>query len=204
MNNKNNLINRGGYSIKDGMLSTSQRNGIWTAKDAEHHQTSKQLANWIKKAMETFSLKSFCDFGCGNGFYVNELLDNSCNGIGIEGNANGIKYPLNVFIGDLTKKLYLSHDCSISLEVGEHLPKEAQEVFMSNVCDSAKQMLILSWAEIGQAGIGHVNCRSQEDVIADVESRGFIWDKELTKDARNNIDDNTSWFRRTLLIFKRK
>lgn len=179
-------------------------NGIWTKQDAEHHQTSQKLADWIKKAMETYSLKSFCDFGCGNGFYVNELLDSSYYGIGIEGNANGIKYPLNVFIGDLTKKLYLSHDVSISLEVGEHLDKVHQEIFMENICDSTNLLLILSWAEIGQAGIGHVNCRSQEDVIADVESRGFILDKELTKDARQNIDDNTDWFRRTLLIFKRK
>ena len=153
-----------------------------------------------------YGLKTFCDFGCGNGYYVNQLLKeyDEFYGIGIDGNKDGIEYPLNVFVGDLTQKLSLTHDLSISLEVGEHLPKESQEIFMSNVCDSAKQMLILSWAEIGQAGIGHVNCRSQEDVIADVESRGFIWDKELTKDARNNIDDNTSWFRRTLLIFKRK
>ena len=99
---------------------------------------------------------------------------------------------------------YLVCDVSISLEVGEHLPKEAQEVFMQNVCNSAENALILSWAEIGQAGIGHVNCRSQEDVIEDVESRGFVLDKELTKDARENIDDNCDWFRRTLLIFKRK
>lgn len=181
-------------------------NGIWTKQDAEHHQVSEKLAMWIIKIMYMYGLKTFCDFGCGNGYYVNQLLKeyDEFYGIGIEGNAQGIEYPTNIFIQDLTKKLNLSHDLSISLEVGEHLPKESQEVFMSNVCDSAKQMLILSWAEIGQAGIGHVNCRSQEDVIADVESRGFIWDKELTKDARNNIDDNTSWFRRTLLIFKRK
>ena len=179
-------------------------NGIWTSKDAEHHQTSLKLANWMIKTMADYGCKSFCDFGCGNGYYVKQLGWNGFEGIGIEGNKYGITYSIKVDIADLTKQLDYNSDVSISLEVGEHLPKEAQEVFMSNVCDSAKQMLILSWAEIGQAGIGHVNCRSQEDVIADVESRGFIWDKELTKDARQNIDDNTSWFRRTLLIFKRK
>jgi len=179
-------------------------NGIWTKQDAEHHQTSQKLADWMKRTMAKFECESFCDFGCGNGFYVNELLKHGFHGIGIDGNEHGIKYPSNVFVGDLTNRLFLSHDVSISFEVAEHLDKVHQETFMANVCLSANKMIFLSWAEIGQAGIGHVNCRSQEDVIADVESRGFIWDKELTKDARNNIDDNTSWFRRTLLIFKRK
>jgi len=179
-------------------------NGIWTKQDAENHQVSEKLAKWIKAHLYYDELKSFCDYGCGNGYYVKELLEGGFHGIGIDGNENGIKYPLNVFVGDLTKPLNLSHDLSISLEVGEHLPKEAQEVFMQNVCNSAKKQLILSWAEIGQAGIGHVNCRSQDDVIQDVESRGFIWNEMLTKDARQNIDDNCDWFRRTLLIFKRK
>jgi len=179
-------------------------NGIWNAKDAEHHQTSKQLANWIIKTMTELKCESFCDFGCGNGYYVNELLGYGFMGFGIDGNENGIEYPKNIYVEDLTKKMNYLTDVSISLEVGEHLPKEAQETFMQNVCNSAKKMLILSWAEIGQAGIGHINCRSQEDVIQDVESRGFVLDKELTKDARNNIDDNTSWFRKALLIFKRK
>ena len=179
-------------------------NGIWTKQDAEHHQTSQKLADWMKRTMAKFECESFCDFGCGNGFYVHELLLYGFYGIGIDGNADGIEYPSNVFVGDLAKRTFLIHDVSISLEVAEHSPKEYKEPFMRNVCDSAKNMIFLSWAEIGQPGIGHVNCRSQEDVIQDVESRGFIWDKELTKDARNNIDDNTSWFRRTLLIFKRK
>lgn len=179
-------------------------NGIWTKQDAEHHQVSEKLADWIYEFMDAELCFSFCDFGCGNGYYVDYLLNEGNYGIGIEGNADGVEYPNNVFFQDLTKPIKLTHHVSISLEVGEHLPKEAQEVFMQNVCNSAENALILSWAEIGQAGIGHVNCRSQEDVIEDVESRGFVLDKELTKDARENIDDNCDWFRRTLLIFKRK
>lgn len=179
-------------------------NGIWNKKDAEHHQTSEKLANWIANEMRSEWCRSFCDFGAGNGYYVDRLLTIGYHGIGIEGNEAGIEYPANIFIGDLGKKLFLSHDCSISLEVGEHLPKEAQEQFMKNICESANKMLILSWAEIGQPGIGHINCRDQEDVIQDVESREFLLDEIATAEARLHIDDNTDWFRRTLLIFKRK
>jgi tryptophanyl-tRNA synthetase len=153
---------------------------------------------------EKNNVKSFCDFGCGNGYYVDHLLRNDFHGIGIEGNLHGVAYLKNIFIDDLTKKLFLKHDVSISLEVGEHLPKEAQETFMQNVCNSATRRLVLSWAEIGQPGIGHINCRSQYEVIRDVKSRGFEFDVLSTQIARENIDDNTDWFRRTLLIFKRE
>jgi cyclopropane fatty-acyl-phospholipid synthase-like methyltransferase len=179
-------------------------NGIWTAGDAEHHQTSEKLAITIARLMATSGCKSFCDFGCGNGYYVDFLVNKGWAGIGIDGNEAGVKYKTNVFIEDLTLAINLKHDCSISLEVAEHLPKSAQETFMKNVCDSARKLLILSWAELGQPGIGHVNCRSQEDVIADVCSRGFELDLLETKQARSNIDANCSWFERTLLIFKRK
>jgi tryptophanyl-tRNA synthetase len=107
-------------------------------------------------------------------------------------------------VHDLTTPMGLEIQCSvISLEVGEHLPKEAQETFMNTLVNHCAEHLILSWAEIGQAGIGHINCRSQEDVINDIVSRGFEYLPNETQDARNNIDDNCNWFRRTLLIFKR-
>lgn len=178
-------------------------NGIWTAKDAEHHQVSELLAEFIYNRMRWIKATTFCDFGCGNGYYVDYLLKKGFHGVGIDGNKAGIKYKTNVFVEDLTFPIQLKHDVSISLEVAEHLPKSAQETFMRNVCDSAQNSLILSWAEIGQPGIGHVNCRSQEDVIADVESRGFKLNKIDTDIARYNVDYNTDWFRRTLLIFDR-
>lgn len=180
------------------------QSGIWNEKNAVHHQTSQKLVMWIGSKMIDKYCASFCDFGAGNGYYVNELLKRGFHGIGIEGNPSGIKFPVNIFIGDLAERIFLHHDVSISLEVGEHLPKEAQDDFMENVCLSANKMLILSWAEIGQPGIGHINCRSQEDVIADVEGRGFYLDREATTEARENIDDNCDWFRRTLLIFLKK
>jgi len=179
-------------------------NGIWNSKDADHHQVSPMLVKWIRRYLMENDCKTFCDFGCGNGYYVDQLNSYGIHGIGIEGNKDGLVWDKNIIIADLTTRLVFEHDCSISLEVGEHLPKEFEEVFMDNICNSAKKILILSWAEIGQPGIGHVNCKSQESVIRDVESRGFKLDKEATKEARQNIDDNTDWFRRTLLIFKKK
>jgi len=177
-------------------------NGIWNAEFAQHHQSSEKLAKWLSNYLpkETHVI----DFGCGTGYYMGYIENEGFTTLGIDGFE--IENPLcfNFMVYDLTTPLDLEIQCSvISLEVGEHLPKEAQETFINTLVSHCDKHLILSWAEIGQPGIGHINCRSQKDVIADVVSRGFEYLPNETQDARNNIDDNTSWFRRTLLIFKR-
>jgi len=178
------------------------KNGIWNAEHAKHHQSSEKLAKWLAGYLPKESV--VIDFGCGNGYYMGYLEQLGFHTAGYDGNKS-IEILCKYFrVCDLTNKLRLQAKCSIvSLEVGEHLPKEAQETFMQTLTVNCENHLILSWAEIGQPGIGHINCRSQEDVINDVESRGFKLNKEATADARNNIDDNCDWFRRTLLIFNR-
>lgn len=111
-----------------------------------------------------------------------------------------------VVIHDLTKPLQQEFikGSVISLEVGEHLPKSAQETFTQTLVNNCDKHLVMSWAEIGQPGIGHINTRDINEVIRDVESRGFEYKKELTLRTRLTIEENTSWFRKTLLIFERK
>jgi cyclopropane fatty-acyl-phospholipid synthase-like methyltransferase len=177
-------------------------NGIWNAEFAQHHQSSEKLAKWLVNYLPTEDY--VIDFGCGTGYYMGFLEKNDFETTGIDGFA--IDNPLcsNFIVHDLTKPIELPIEGSvISLEVGEHLPKEAQETFINTLVSHCAKHLILSWAEIGQPGIGHINCRSQEDVINDIVSRGFEYLPNETQDARNNIDDNCDWFKRTLLIFRR-
>ena len=176
-------------------------NGIWTPLAASsYHQDSPKLANWLSNYLPKTTL---VDFGCGTGYYCAQLQKAGIDCLGVDGNAESIEHS-NYVKHDLTMIATLGKfDTVISLEVGEHLPKYAQESFMKTLTNHAKKHLILSWAEIGQAGVGHINCRTQEDVIADVENRGFKLNKDATIDARNSIDDNCDWFRRTLLVFNK-
>lgn len=195
-------------------MSTHNPNGIWSQATADaSHQNSPKLAAWLAKYLPKAQM--VIDFGCGNGFYVAGLVHNGFKALGFEGtdSDNFLCNKEHVVIGDLTEPIQVVLPIAgfpvpikgsvISLEVGEHLPASAQETFMQTLVNHCKKHLILSWAEIGQPGIGHINCRSQEDVIQDVEIRGFKLNKEATADARANIDDNTDWFRRTLLVFER-
>lgn len=180
------------------------QNGVWTQETADAtHQSSPNLAVWLANYLPNDT--PVIDFGCGVGYYVHHLEQNGFEATGIEGFKLDSFLSKRIYVHDLTEKFPSFPKFSvISLEVGEHLPKSAQETFMNTLIDNCYKHLVLSWAEIGQAGLGHINCRSQEDVIQDVESRGFKLNKQATKDARNNIDDNCDWFRRTLLIFERK
>lgn len=178
-------------------------NGVWTQETAdETHQSSANLAKFLKEYLPKDQY--VFDFGCGNGYYISELEKEGFTCMGFEG------FPLNNFlsksvnVADLTCPIVIGAKGSvISLEVGEHLPKEAQETFMGTVTRHCKGKLIFSWAEIGQPGLGHINCRDQKEVIADVCARGFKYMEELTLQVRATIEENTSWFQRTLLIFER-
>lgn len=177
-------------------------NGIWNAESAQHHQSSLKFAKWLAKYLPKRT--AVIDFGCGNGYYVKYLLKECFGAVGVDGNADiDLKYP-NFVKADLSEKFTTDDEYSIiSLEVGEHIPKEGQEQFMQNLTNNCHKHLILSWASIGQPGIGHINCRDQKEVIADVESRGFKLNEAATKEARANVDKNCDWLERNLLVFEK-
>jgi cyclopropane fatty-acyl-phospholipid synthase-like methyltransferase len=177
-------------------------NGIWNKDDATHHQSSLKLAKWLADYLPKET--PVVDFGCGTGYYMGYLETKGFSTLGIDGNTPEIPLCSNFIQKDLTAILSFADKFNVvSLEVGEHLPKKYQENFMRNITKFCDKHLILSWAEIGQAGIGHINCRTQEDVIADVESRGFKLNITATYEARCNVDRNCDWLERNILIFER-
>lgn len=177
--------------------------GIWDQFTADkYHQSSPKLAAWMAEFLTTD--KPVIDLGCGNAFYCAELAKKGFQCLGVEG------FPLNNFlhdqiaIKDLTQPIDLPvRGNVISLEVIEHLPKEAEYIFLDTISLHCTNKLIFSWALTGQPGIGHVNCADQEYAIEQIVNRGFNYLSEKTIEARKSIDANTSWFERTLLIFER-
>ena len=178
-------------------------NGAWTQETADAaHQSSPKLAAWIADFLSTD--RPVIDLGCGIGYYVNYLRERGFEAFGIEG------YKLNnfvtefVLVRDLTKPLVFKGEPHvITLEVGEHIPKEHEQTFLDTITNSCGDKLVMSWALPGQPGIGHINCQPREYIIAEVERRGFRYLPELTEEAKQHVDDNCDWFRRTLLIFER-
>ena len=93
------------------------------------------------------------------------------------------------------------YDWVLSLEVGEHIPKEYEAEFIANLDRHAREGVILSWAVKGQGGHGHVNNQDNDYLKAIFEDYGYINDlvaEEALRDA-----STTPWFPNTLMVFRK-
>lgn len=147
-------------------------------------------------------LKTIIDIGCGNGKYTAALKEAGyvCRGY------DGSPLTMDITRGecgimDFSKDVDLGrYDLVLSLEVGEHIPVEYEQIFIDNLCRHSKGSILISWAIEGQAGTGHVNCRNNDYIIAEMKERGFIYDEELSQYFRGN--SYLPWFKNTLMYFE--
>jgi len=74
------------------------------------------------------------------------------------------------------------YDWVYSVEVGEHIPEEFEDIFIDNLVRAASKGIVLTWAHVGQPGDGHFNCRNRTYIIQKFKDKGFsIDEKELEK-----------------------
>ena len=149
-----------------------------------------------------FKVETVVDIGCGNGSYVRKFIEAGFDCVGYDGS------PLTEEISggmchiiDFSEAIDIGkYDLVVSLEVGEHIPKQYEEVYLDNIIRAARRNIVLSWAIEGQPGYGHVNCRNNDYVIEEIEKRGFIFDKEGSLYLRDK--STLPWFKNTIIIFK--
>ena len=142
------------------------------------------------------------DFGCGNADYARRLQAEGKNVDAFDGNpntpemTNGFAKVIDLSVPfDLEKK----YECVISLEVGEHIPKNREQDYLDNLDRHCKQCLILSWALPGQGGDGHVNEQSNEYIIDQMSNRGYSFYKEAADYFKQVA--NLWWFKKTIMVF---
>jgi len=181
-------------------------NGIWTEDEAAiHHDFSYCLAKWIGEYLP--KNQRLADIGCGPAWYLRYFHDIGFESlIGFEGTKQNFAFG-DVTIADLTKPLppYKGEGHNvICLEVGEHIPEYGLQTFIDNLAMvTGIGKLILSWAVPEQDGIGHVSCRHNIWVIDQMEKRGFKLLVDDTLTIRTVVENRFSYFRNTLMIFKR-
>lgn len=188
-------------------MTNIRKTGYWDGKTAHnHHVHSQELSNWICEFLKGQEETTIIDFGCGLGNYLKDLEKNNFKSLlGIEGDPPIKKIFSKIIQQDLTKDFsLLTHFGNvISLEVGEHIPKEYQDIYIENITKHCNNYLIISWAVRNQPGHGHVNCLDNDEVISIIENKGFKFLKDSSQEARNVIKENTSWFKNTIMIFKK-
>lgn len=180
--------------------------GVWNQQEADTaHIFSYKVAKWIADfAKSKFKKPLVYDFGCGKGTYTQYFLDRKIEAFGIDGEVYEGLETENFIKHDLTNQIKLTQaDLVVCLEVGEHIPSKYYPQFIANLVNSCDEWLILSWAVPGQDGIGHVNCQTNDWVKDELWALGFQFMPEETREIRKQPENYVSYFRDTLLIFKR-
>ena len=175
--------------------------GFWLTNDESGHAFDKSLANKLK---EIFLNCDVLDLGCGPGYYTRFLLDNNIQSEGWDGNPNTHIISKGLCnVADLTQiHNFEKKDWVLSLEVGEHIPKEYESIFIQNLINHSKKGIVLSWATPGQPGDGHVNCQSNEYVVDIMRSHNYILDVHSTIQLRKAAE--LWWFQNTIMVFRKK
>ncbi|MEM3857983.1 MAG: methyltransferase domain-containing protein [Candidatus Micrarchaeaceae archaeon] len=160
-----------------------------------------KLALFLTKYLKN---ETVADFGCGSGSYLKILKENNINVIGYDINPDtyeiteGLGYTL-----DLTQNINIpTFDWILSLNVGEHIEIEKEDIFINNIHKHNKKGVIISWATDKHKGLNHVNCHENK----------YIKDKFIQLGYINDIKDETmlrdkcslSWFKETLMVFKKQ
>ena len=93
-------------------------------------------------------------------------------------------------------------DWAITIEVGEHIPKASEQVFLDNIVSLGRKGVILSWAIPGQGGNQHINEQSNEYVIGEMKKRGLTYNEPQSMKFRKSVQKHR-WLRNTIMVFER-
>lgn len=183
--------------------------GFWENETSEGHAHDEELAKALVEFFRSNSVESVADMGCGDGFYTKYLNANKICCLGVDGNPNTPELTDGQgYVLDLTQKHNFGPlDWVLSLEVGEHIPSQFESVFIENLDVHNKHGIILSWAVPGQGGDGHVNCKTNQEIISKISALGYTYDEEASVALRNSCakyPHNGWWFSQTLMVFRRK
>lgn len=90
------------------------------------------------------------------------------------------------------------YDLAISMEVAEHLPESASDVFVDNICNHADTVLF-SAAHPGQGGDNHINEQPIEYWVEKFEKHGY--NKIEIKKYFKNDNKIELWYRENMILF---
>lgn len=173
--------------------------GCWLSEDLVNgHMFDEKLAKAIAELIGKGQY--VVDMGCGNGKYVEYFNSKEIHCWGIDGSPLTERFA-NCTQWDLSQPATLqpNADVVLSLEVGEHIPAQYEQVFLDNLCRPNPELIILSWAVEGQAGQGHVNCRNNDYIIAEMDRRGYSYDRDASHNLRSV--SRLPWFKNTIMVF---
>ena len=179
------------------------KNGYWVDVDVSiEHFYDSSLGESLTLFLKTENVKTLVDFGCGLGDYVKKFQENDINAIGFDGNPDTPSLTNNLCkVLDLSVPIVFDQpfDWVMSLEVGEHLPEEFEDIFIGNLHNNNNYGIVLSWAIKGQGGHGHINEQNNDYIKSKICDLGYINDIESENTLRK--DSSMFWFKNSIMVF---
>jgi len=184
-------------------------------------KTKKSMA-WQKavgkKIAEKYQFESVLDLGCAAGYYLEGMLEGGVKKVlGLEYSYDSVKEFVSdsmkdfVQYGNAMEEINIGQfDCCMSIEVAEHLLPEKTDVFLNNITNAAKNMIIFTAAPPGQKGTGHINEQPREWWIAKIMDRGFVLSQEDIQTIYNCFSETPhnckymSFIKAQIMCFRRK
>jgi len=180
------------------------KTGAWSTKDLNEHWHDGPICLELLNMFKDNNIKTIVDFGCGPGSYVKFFKNSGFDIDGYDGNPNTVELSNGMCsVLDLTTDFELgkTFDCVLSLEVGEHVPKEYEQAYINNLVKYSNKYIIISWGVPGQGGYGHVNCQTNEYIKNEFKIRGYDNCNDIETIIRDSAE--ASWFKDTIMIFKK-
>lgn len=181
------------------------KNGYWEGVEASsQHKHDETLCKCLVNFFLTECASSVVDLGCGMGNYVKEFNKNNILTVGYDGNPNTTQLTNNTCkVIDLSEPIRfdLPFDWVMSLEVGEHLPKQFEDIFIHNLHNNNKKGIVLSWAIKGQGGHGHFNEQNTDYIKTKICQLGYVNDTASEDIIRNSA--SLWWFKKTIMVFRK-
>jgi hypothetical protein len=129
---------------------------------------------------ESAPVWSVADFGAGVGQYGRSLLgiDSRHRYAAYDGAGNVEEMTGGlVSFADMTLPITLPRaDFVLSLEVGEHVPRAHEGMFVRNIHAHNACGVLISWASLNQGGSNHVNTHDPGYVRSIFEELGYVYD----------------------------
>lgn len=150
--------------------------------------------------------KTYLDIGCGDSYFIKLMkgLIGDCYASGVDLTASQ-----GVLCHDLTTPLDMGgkFEMVVSLEVGEHLPKESADTYCDTLVRHTDKWLVFSAAQPNQSGSEHINCQSKEYWLGKLQTRGLKLNS-LTKDIAlawsKFVPEECRWAYDNLMILEKE